>query len=184
MKNTTLFYVSALLLFVLGSTSQLNAQDDKSARPSPPATATATTGDLTIKIDYSSPGVKGRQVLGKLIPDGKIWRLGANEATTFEVNKDVLVEGQKLAAGKYAMFSMQDGGDWTIIFNTEPNQWGAYKYDESKDALRVVVAPTKTVDMVERMTFTIEGADDGTANVFFNWEYIEVKFSVAVADQK
>ncbi|MCB0534037.1 MAG: DUF2911 domain-containing protein [Lewinellaceae bacterium] len=184
MKNTARIYVSAILLFALGSISQLTAQDDKSTRPSPPATATATTGDLTIKIDYSSPGVKGRQVLGKLIPDGKIWRLGANEATTFEVNKDVLVEGQKLAAGKYAMFSMQDGGDWTIIFNTVPNQWGAYKYDESKDALRVVVSPGKTDDMVERMAFKIEATKEGAAEVLFNWEYIEVKFDVAAADQK
>jgi hypothetical protein len=180
MKSTAFLYVPLFAFLVLGFVGQLQAQDDKSSRPSPPATATATSGDLTITLDYSSPGVKGRQVLGKLIPDGKIWRLGANEATTFEVNQDVLVEGQKLPAGKYALFSTQDGGDWTFIFNTEPNQWGAYKYDASKDALRVVVSPGKTVDMVERMTFTIEETKEGAAEVFFNWEYIEVKFNVAL----
>ncbi len=179
MKLSPLFSLLSLAFLVLGSSSDLQAQEDKSQRPSPPATATATTGDLTITIDYSSPGVKGRKVLGKLIPDGKIWRLGANEATTFEINNDVKVNGEKLAAGKYAMFSTQDGGDWTIIFNSVAEQWGAYKYDKSKDVLRVDATPSKSDEMVERMAFAVNETNEGSADVVFNWENIEVKLEVA-----
>jgi len=178
MKLSPLFSLLFLAVTIFG-TVQLQAQDDKSQRPSPPATATLTTGDLTITIDYSSPGVKGRKILGNLIPDGEIWRLGANEATTFEVNKDVKINGKKLAAGKYAMFSTQDGGDWTFIFNSVAEQWGAYKYDKSKDVLRVEATPRKSAEMVERMAFTINETRNGTADVVFNWENVEVDLKVA-----
>ncbi len=181
MKNSRFFYLSFFLFLLAGTATQLHAQQDKSQRPSPPATATATTNDLSITINYSSPAVKGRQVLGNLIPNGAIWRLGANEATTFEVDKDVLVEGQILPAGKYALFSIQDGGDWTFIFNKEADQWGAYNYDKSKDALRVTVTPGKSADMVERMAFQVNEVKKGTADVVFNWENIEVKFKVIQA---
>ena len=177
-KSLTLFFLAFL---VLGTTQQVDAQEDKSKRKSPPATATATTGGLTITVDYSSPAVKGRKVIGNLIPNGKIWRLGANEATTFEVNKDVLVEGQILKAGKYALFVEQDGGDWTYIFNKNPDQWGAYKYDQSLDALRVDVSPAKSADFAERMTFEVKETQDGAADVVFNWENIETKFKVLFA---
>lgn len=181
MKNSNFLSLLMLTFLVLGTASQVNAQEDKSQRPSPPATATITTNDLTITIDYSSPAVKGRQVLGNLIPNGKIWRLGANEATTFNVSKDVLVEGQILHAGKYSLFSIQDGGDWTFIFNKVADQWGAYNYDQSKDAIRVTVTPGKSSEMVERMTFNIKETKKGAADVVFNWENIEVKFHVLQA---
>ena len=181
MRFTSICLAACLGFFLLGLSTQVQAQEDKSKRPSPPATATATTGDLTITVDYSSPGVKGRKVLGKLIPNGKIWRLGANEATTIEINKAVLVEGKKLDAGKYSLFSIQDGGDWTFIFNTVANQWGAYRYDSKKDALRVTVTPGKSYEMVERMNFRVENTTDGAAEVILNWEFIEVKFGIAVA---
>ena len=178
MKNAKSLTLFLLAFLVLGITSQLEAQDDKSKRKSPPATVTAKAGHAAITIDYSSPGVKGREVLGNLIPNGKIWRLGANEATTFETNHDVLVEGQKLSKGKYALFSIQDGGDWTFIFNKEPDQWGAYKYDESKDALRVNVTPGRSEDMVERMAFVLDEAKSGAVEVVLKWEHVEVGFSV------
>ncbi|MEZ4933134.1 MAG: DUF2911 domain-containing protein [Saprospiraceae bacterium] len=181
MKNSNFLSLLLLTFLVLGTASQVNAQEDKSQRPSPPATATITTNDLAITIDYSSPAVKGRQVLGNLIPNGKIWRLGANEATTFNVSKDVLVEGQILHAGKYSLFSIQDGGDWTFIFNKVADQWGAYNYDQSKDAIRVTVTPGKSSEMVERMTFNIKETKKGAADVVFNWENIEVKFHVLQA---
>ena len=181
MKFSKCLSIVFLAFLVVAAASQVNAQEDKSKRPSPPATATATTGDLTITIDYSSPGVKDREVLGNLIPNGKIWRLGANEATTFEVNKDVMVAGERLPAGKYSMFSLQDGGDWTIIFNKVAEQWGAYKYDQSQDALRVEVSPGASDEFVERMAFNVKETKAGEADVVFNWENIEVIFGVAAA---
>lgn len=150
------------------------AQDDKANRPSPPAKVSEEIGDATVTIDYSQPAVKGRTVWGELVPYGKVWRTGANEATTFEVSQDVEIEGQTLPAGKYALFTIPAEDEWTIIFNKETNQWGSGNYDESKDALRVKVKPEKSDEMHERLTFEIE--NDG--EVEFMWENLEVEFSV------
>ena len=86
-----------LTLFTLGFAISMDAQQDKSERPSPPAKATAELGDLSLVIDYSQPAVNGRDVWGGLVPFDKVWRTGANEATTFEINQDVLIQGEKLA---------------------------------------------------------------------------------------
>ena len=95
-----------VLLLAMVATTVLSAQNDKSQRPSPPATATATVDGKTITIDYSQPSVKGRDVWGGLAPYGKVWRTGANETTTIDLSADVEVEGQKLAKGKYALFTI------------------------------------------------------------------------------
>src|SRR5829696_10314286 len=147
--------VSALVLTAaLASTTVLYAQDeDKSKRPSPPATFTASSNGLNIKIDYSQPSVKGRTIGKDIATYGEVWRTGANEATTFEVNRDVKVEGKDLKAGKYALFTIPGESEWTLIFNKQPMQWGAFKYDEKQDALRVTVKPTKAPSFTERMTF-------------------------------
>ncbi len=103
---------------------QAVAQEDKAARPSPPAQVSKKTSNATVTINYGQPSVKGRKIFGSLEPYGKVWRAGANEATTFEVDKDVKIEGQSLPAGKYGFFAIPDEKEWTIIFNKVPNQWG------------------------------------------------------------
>ncbi|MEL6924067.1 MAG: DUF2911 domain-containing protein [Bacteroidota bacterium] len=163
----------AFLAFALIGTS-LQAQQDKSKRPSPPAVAKATINGADIVIDYSSPAVKGRKLYGKLIPSGKPWRTGANEATTFEISKDVSIEGKTLSAGKYALFTIGSADEWTIIFNKEASQWGAYGYDADKDALRVKVKPSKAAEFAERMAFKIK--DDGMVHLL--WGDINVAFAV------
>jgi len=111
----SLFLLSIATSFVLFACGQ----QDKSKRPSPPALARETLANGTmVTIDYSQPSVKGRTIGKDLEPmPGKIWRTGANEATVFEVNKAVKVEGQNLAAGKYALFTIAGEGEWTVIFN-------------------------------------------------------------------
>ncbi|MEX2380493.1 MAG: DUF2911 domain-containing protein [Vicingaceae bacterium] len=151
MKRISLLLCS---LFVL-STAAI-AQNDKSERKSPPATAEGKVGSAKITIDYSSPAVNDREIYGGLVPYDKIWRAGANEATTFETSTDLKVNGESLPAGKYAFFVIPKAeGNWTVIFNTEHKQWGAYKHDESKDALRVE-AKTATIDPVENLTYSIQ----------------------------
>ncbi len=103
-----------------------------------------------------------------------MWRTGANEATTFEVNNDVTVEGKALPAGKYSLFTIPGQNEWTIIFNKEPKQWGAYKYDEKKDALRVTVKPKKAPKMTEQFTINV---NKGTVAML--WENAQVDFKVA-----
>jgi Protein of unknown function (DUF2911) len=152
------------------------SQGDKSQRPSPPALVKETlkTG-ATVSIDYSQPGVKGRIIGKDLEPmEGKVWRAGANEATVFEVNKNVKVEGKDLPAGKYGLFTVMNGNEWTIIFSKTWNQWGAFSYKEADDALRVKVKSAKAPKFTERMTYAID--KDGKASLL--WGDIEVDFKV------
>jgi hypothetical protein len=162
-------------LFVLTAIAACG-QTDKSTRPSPPALVKETLKNgVTVSIDYSQPAVKGRTIGTDLEPlPAKVWRTGANEATVFEVDKDVKIEGQPLPAGKYGLFSIMDGDEWTIIFNKTWNQWGAFTYKEADDALRVKVKSGKANPFSERMTFKI--AKDGKITLL--WGDIEVDFMV------
>ncbi|MFT3680862.1 MAG: DUF2911 domain-containing protein [Ferruginibacter sp.] len=163
--------ICLLMLFSLASC----AQEDKSKRPSPPATVTQNVGAATIKIDYSQPSVKGRTIGKDLEPmAGKVWRTGANEATVFETNKDITVESKPLAAGKYALFSIANGADWTIIFNKKWEQWGAYDYKEADDALRVNVKSAKAAAFSEKLTFTV--SPEGKVSIL--WGDTAVDFNV------
>ena len=157
----------------------VQAQDDKANRPSPPAEATGTVDGTDITINYSQPSVKGREIYGELVPHGKVWRTGANEATTFEASSDVEIEGETLPAGKYALFTIPTEDNWTIIFNKTAEQWGAFDYDESQDALRVEVTPEETEEMTEKLTFEI--ADEGEVTMM--WADKAVSFDVASAAQ-
>jgi hypothetical protein len=132
-------------------------QADKSKRASPPAQAKETINSgTTITIDYSQPSLKGRTIGKDIEPnDGEVWRTGANEATVFETDKDLKVEGQGLPAGKYGLFTLVNGDEWTIIFNKTWQQWGAFKYKEADDALRVKVKVQKIATPAEKFTITI-----------------------------
>ncbi len=128
-------------MIVAAMTISVNTFAQETKKPaSPPATATGKIKDANITIAYSSPSVKDRTIWGDLVPYDKIWRAGANEATTFETSKDITVQGKKLPAGKYSFFLVpKASGTWTAVFNKESKQWGAYKYQEAQDALRVDV---------------------------------------------
>ena len=165
MKKLNYFLFAGLLMAAVVFSA--HAQDDKSKRPSPPRTASGEVGDLKIVIDYSSPSVKGRKIFGEKEPYGKVWRTGANEATTFSVNKDVTIDGKSLPAGKYALFTIPEQGDWTVIFNKKPDQWGAYDYKESDDALRIQVKAKKLDKVHEKLSFDIDDA----GKVTFAWEH-------------
>ena len=169
----------SLLSAVLISSITACAQDDKSKRPSPPAKVTQTINSgATISIDYSQPALKGRTIGKDVEPmQGKVWRAGANEATVFETNKDVKVEGKSLPAGKYALFTIANGDDWTIIFNKKWQTWGAFDYEKKnkgEDALQVHVKAGKTSSSVERLTYTI----DKSGKVSLMWGDLQVNFNV------
>jgi len=151
-------------------------QQDKSKRPSPPAKAEATLNNGTVvSIDYSQPSVKGRTIGKDLEPmDGKVWRAGANEATVFEISKDVKIEDKALPAGKYGLFMIMNGDEWTIIFNKTWNQWGAFNYKEADDALRVKIKAEKAKNSSEKLTYTI----DKNGKVTLLWGDKKVEFKI------
>ena len=142
-------------------------------KPSPAATATGKIGATDVKVNYSSPGVKGRKIFGGLEPYGSVWRAGANEATTVEFSKAVRVEGKALPAGKYGFFVIPAQGAWTVIFNKVPNQWGAFKYDEKQDALRVLVTPRKTAAVTERLAYEVM-----PKGLVLRWENVELPVAI------
>ena len=170
MKRISLFSMLALSLLSTAAFSQ----QDKSQRASPPAVVSQTTANgLTITIDYSQPSLKGRTIGKDIAPYGKVWRTGANEATTFEISKDAKIEGKLLKAGKYSLYSIPGEQEATVIFNKVWNQWGTV-YNEAEDALRVNVYPKQSAAFNEKMTFAIEKS----GKVTFLWGEGEVGFMV------
>jgi hypothetical protein len=151
-----------ILFIALGITAMANAQD----KPlSPPETASGTVNGTHIVINYSSPSVKGREIWGALVPFNEVWRAGANNATVFTIDKDLMVENTKLPAGKYAFFVIPNKDECTIIFNKVAEQWGAYKYEESKDQLRIKVKPEMSAASTEKLVYTISNG-----KVTLSWE--------------
>lgn len=169
---------SFLLALAVAMSVNVNAQDDKSSRKSPAMEATGMVGDVQVSINYGAPSVKDREIWGSLVPYDEVWRTGANEATTFEVSKNVLIEGQELAAGKYSLFTIPGKEKWTLVFNSEPDQWGSYNYDKSKDVLRVDVTPKMTDEPTEMLTFKVK-EKDGSSYVAMKWDKMKVTFAVA-----
>ena len=148
------------------------------ARPSPNASVTQTIGTTIVTITYGRPGVKGRQVFGGLEQYGAVWRTGANEATVFSVTSDVTINGEALPAGVYGLFSIPGETEWTIIFNKQPNQWGAYDYDQSQDALRVTATPEEAAAM-EWFAFYFGELTNTSAQAYLHWDTVRVPFTIA-----
>lgn len=141
--------------------------------PSPRKLMKATVGSTSINVNYGSPSIKGRAVWGGLVPYDKVWRTGANEATTIELSTDVMVEGKKLPAGKYGLFAIPGQKDWVIIFNSVSDQWGAYDYDSAKDVLRVNVVPVAQADNQEALVYEMDGD-----KLILKWEKMAVPISI------
>jgi hypothetical protein len=161
-----------LLLTATGALAQV-----RSPRPSPKASLMQNVGLTEITINYNRPGVKGRQIWGALVPYDKVWRTGANEATTIEFSDDVWINGNKLAKGLYSLHTIPTTGAWTVIFNSVAEQWGSYSYDAAKDALRIQVTP-ETADHREWMSFEIPEMTTDTAKIVLRWEKVAVPFTV------
>lgn len=165
------------ITILLAATGALAQQQLRTPRVSPKASLMQTVGLTDITINYNRPGVKGRQVWGALVPYDKVWRTGANEATTIQFSEDVWINGQKLTKGLYSLHTIPNPTEWTVIFNSVAEQWGSYSYDPAKDALRVKVAP-QTAEHREWMSFEIPEMTTDTARIVLRWEKVAVPFTV------
>ena len=166
------FLAAMLLASAMPAVAQLRLP-----RPSPKSTVAQTIGLTDMTIVYSRPGVKGRPIWGTLVPYGKVWRTGANEATTIAFSDDVEINGQKLPAGTYSLHTIPGPDQWTLIFNKVANQWGSFTYDEKQDALRVTAKPEKS-PFHEWMTFEVPELTSDSATVKIAWENVAVPFTV------
>ncbi len=174
-------------------------------RPSQKSSVTQTIGTTDVTMVYSRPGVKGRMIWGDwptavegeatldnqnvrpkgapIVPYGHIWRAGANEATLFVVNDDVLINGQPLAAGKYSFHAIPGkDGEWTLIFNKDDGQWGSFTYDAKKDVIRVKAKSSTVAENQELLSYFIEPISENSAVVVLRWEKVNVPFKVEVKD--
>ena len=189
--------LSTILILVIGlifNQISINAQQNKKPRASLKASVSQTIGvDTDISIVYSRPGVKGRKIWGGLVPYGMApanneshnkpypWRGGANENTTIEFSKDVMVEGNKLPAGKYGMHFIPSEKDWTIIFSKNNSSWGSFSYDPKDDALRITVTPVDA-PFQEWLVYGFDNLAETSCTAFLHWEKLKVPFKISVAE--
>ena len=197
-----LFAIVSILCFAGSALAQV-----VTPRPSQTASVMQRIGVTDVTITYARPGVKGRKIWGDPLPEQAdvkgeatlddqnkrpkgapiapwkhVWRTGANEATTFVVTDDVLINGQKLPAGKYSLHTIPDKDEWTIVFNGTANQWGSFDYDPAKDTLRVKAKPQWLNENEEWLTFSFDPVNDDSAQVNIRWEKVNVPFTVKVPD--
>jgi hypothetical protein len=153
---------------------------------SPAASVQQQVGLCTVTIKYSRPSLKGRTMLGQAsIPFERVWRMGANEVTTFETTDSILIQGTLLPKGRYALLAIPGAKEWTIIINGDSNQWGAYSYSQQKDVLRFTAKPAELKQKMETLSFDFEEITPTSAAVVFRWETTQVKFSLLHnADEK
>ncbi|MCH7722236.1 MAG: DUF2911 domain-containing protein [Bacteroidetes bacterium] len=168
-----------LISFVMISNQSI-AQNNNKVRISPKATVMQTVGLTDVRIDYSRPGVKGRVIWGGLVPYNKVWRAGADEATKITFANDVKINGKTLKAGSYSFFTIPTKNKWTLIFNYVADQWGAFEYNESEDALRIEVTP-EAGNMQEWLAYTIIKTSDNSAVVKLEWEKLKVPFIIDIS---
>jgi len=192
MENKALFTGLLLVLLQLGTYSFTQAQlttipDGGNKR----AAVSEWVGITNVTITYNRPAVKGRegQIWGKLVAVGYTdlgfgtskaapWRAGANENTTIEFNNDVKIEGQSLAAGKYALFIAYDPAECTLIFSKNATSWGSFFYDPKEDALRVKVKPIPLDQSVERLRYEFKDQKESSAVVAVEWEKLSIPFTI------
>lgn len=136
------------------------------------------TEPVLARVVYSRPQKNGRTVFGELVEFGKVWRLGANEATEIELYKDARVSGNKLKKGRYTMYAIPYADKWTIIFNKETDIWGAFQYDQQKDVLRVDVPAEKQNEITEAFAIVFE-KNNGGANMIVSWDDLLVRVPFA-----
>jgi hypothetical protein len=168
-------FATCLALCALAPAAAQERGDD-SGRASKNGLTEGKIGATDVKITYGRPKVKGREIWGTLVPYGKVWRAGADEASTITFSKDVKVEGKEVPAGTYALFAIPEKDKWTIVLNKVPKQWGAFRYDQAQDLVRVDVEPTMSETPVEELTYEIAGDE-----IILKWEKVAVPVTVVAA---
>ena len=172
----------------LAVVSTLQAQSPNIAFPaaSPGCTLKQRVGLTDITVVYSRPGVKGRTVYGGIVPFGVVWRTGANQATKISFSTPVKLEGHDIPAGNYALFTIPGADEWTIIINTNTNQWGSFQYKSNEDLVRFTVKPSTLRDThVETMTFEFNNIRDESATLELVWDktVVPIRLTVDVTDK-
>ncbi len=167
----------SLALVVALTALTLTAQEEKKPL-SPPAKAEATVNGKQITIDYSAPSMRGREIMGGLVPYDAVWRTGANAATTLKTEGDLMIGSLHVPAGEYTLFTIPGEKEWTLIVNKQTGQWGT-KYDAAQDLGRVKMSVAKTAKPVETLTISVP-EKDGKTRLLLSWENTEAGVPIMV----
>ncbi len=172
------YFLSFALVLAIVATSLAQ----RTPQPSPAASVMQTVGVTDFTVTYSRPSTKGRTVYGDstaIVSYGRTWRTGANAATTLEASTDFMFGGKKVAAGKYALFSIPQGGQWTVILNKDTKA-SENSYKESGDAVRVMAMPTSSSEFTESFTLGFSNVTDSTAHLNIAWGPVNVPVPIEV----
>jgi hypothetical protein len=172
MKPTCLL-AFAILLFSTHSYAQITP------RPSSSETINQGFGLGTITLNYSRPNTKGRKIFGYVEPYDKVWRTGANSATVISFSDDVTMEGNKVPAGEYGLFTIPGENQWIIILSKKSKQWGAYTYNQADDYVRFSVKPVKLQQPVETFTLQFENMYPTSGELHLLWENTSLTIHLA-----
>lgn len=164
----------ALLPTIAGAAPQLQLP-----QASPAASVSQAVGPATVSVNYHRPAVHERKIWGALVPLGKVWRTGANDATKIQFSDAVKVAGHEVPAGTYSFFAIPTETTWTLILNKKADQWGAFNYSADEDLLRFEVTPTACAPQ-EWLRYTIEPKGENAATIQLAWEKLCVEFPVEV----
>lgn len=190
MKKSIYAVALLILVFASGVFAQITLPQESQRQE-----IVQTIGSTRIAVVYHRPNAKGREIFGCqtsdvvpkggvtypcLVPNGQVWRAGANDNTTFETNYDLKINGQTLPAGKYGFHIIPNKDEWTIIFNKANADWGSFSYKQEKDQLRITTKPLTTTETQETMSIGFENIKPTTADVVVRWEKLRVPFTVDV----
>jgi hypothetical protein len=173
-----LYYYLAAILIVCASQNSY-AQMLKVPQLSSTQTIEQELGLGKITLTYSRPNLRGRKIFGNLVPYGTVWRTGANAATLIKFTDDVTIEGNKVPAGEYGLFSIPDKDGWTIILNKTAHQWGAYTYKQADDFLRFKVKNVSLANPIETMTMQFNNVDQTKCELELKWENVSFSFHIS-----
>lgn len=171
--------------FILATGALAQAPKVDFPQASPSCTLKQRVGLTDVEIDYSRPGVKGRDIFGGMIPYGKVWRTGANKATKIVFSTPVKLNGTAIPAGTYALMTIPDKNEWTIIINKGADQWGAYKYDEKTDLVRFKATPIAIDRSIETFSIDLSDLRDESATLKLVWDktVVPIKLEVDYVDK-
>lgn len=181
------FVRSAFFVAIASATAIASASSTTQGAPklevpaaSPAAKVEQRIGLTDFSVTYARPSVKGRKIFGELVPYGQVWRTGANTATALSFSTAVKFGGADVPAGTYALFTIPEAGEWTVILSKVTGQWGAYAYDAKDDAVRIKVKPTKLAEAVETLEIGFGSLRDESATLDIRWETTRVSVPLAV----
>lgn len=180
MKNSFAYLPRVFAASFAFAISQLSFGQLQTPAASPSAKLSQTVGLTEIEIDYSRPSVKGRAIFGGLVPFGSVWRTGANQPSKITFGDDVVMGGMEVPAGQYALYTIPEKDEWTVIVYSSTDLWGAMGYNEKDDLLRFKVKPLALSHVVESMAFSFDALTNDSGVLHLDWDRTRIAIPIQV----